>query len=340
MTKDGAPAMLPKMSVVIVGRDGMPSLAGILTCLSQQTIAASLEMIAVLPAQAFSADAMARWAGVFHTVRAVKAAEIDNRGRAAAAGVRVASAPILAFSENHCYPVDDWAEQLCAGYSDDCVGVAPVVLNANPNSELSWASYGGGYAVFAARDVPEDIDEMPLHNTSYRRSAVVSFDNELEDLMEHEGKLQRRLLSAGGRFRLQAAAKTRHINEATWVLVLGLSFFNGWRYGGNRGLPPWKRGVYAALFPLLSINITRETMRRLDKCRDGPRRSVRLLFVVWLQSLAHAAGEVLGYIAGPRHTFSFVDREEFMVLERLGKFGIKDPEIAEFVDLAVPVRQA
>jgi hypothetical protein len=99
-------ATRPRPSVVIVGRDGMASLGPILLCLAGQTIAGEIEMIAVLPQHAAPPDAMAPWADRFHPVRAVSVPAIGNRGRAAAAGVRPAPAPVLAGFVANAVPVN------------------------------------------------------------------------------------------------------------------------------------------------------------------------------------------------------------------------------------------
>ncbi len=114
---------------------------------------------------------------------------------------------------------------------------------------------------------------MPMHNTSYRREYLIPLDNELEDLLGHESNLQRRLSAQGHRFVLERPQEPRHINEATWTLVLGLNYANGRRYGGRRGQEwPWpRRAVYAALFPLLSVNIAREAFRRLRESDSASR---------------------------------------------------------------------
>ena len=276
----------PCLTVVIVGRDGIQSLRPILACLTEQTIADRMEVIAVLPSDRFTDDALAPWATHFQSARAVATGVIGNRGRAAAAGVRAATAPVIAFTENHCFPDPDWAELLCRRHDETgAAGVSPTILNANPESALSWAIYGAGYAVFAAAEPSGDPAELPLHNASYRRDVIVPLHNELEDLLGHEGNLQRRLLAQGHRFVREPAARSRHINEATWKLVLGLNFANGRRYGGRRGQGwSWpRRATYAALFPLLSANIARETLRRLRACEPPPTRSAGLLPAIWLE---------------------------------------------------------
>ena len=112
----------PRLSVVIVGRDGIQSLRPILACLTEQTIADRMEVIAVLPSDRFADDALDPWATHFQSARAVATGVIGNRGRAAAAGVRVATAPVIAFTENHCFPDPDWAERLCLRHDETGAG--------------------------------------------------------------------------------------------------------------------------------------------------------------------------------------------------------------------------
>ena len=51
---------------------------------------------------------------------------------ARAAGVLHARAPLVVFCEDHCYPVDGWAEALVAAHQAPWAAVGPAILNANP----------------------------------------------------------------------------------------------------------------------------------------------------------------------------------------------------------------
>ena len=62
--------------------------------------------------------------------------------RARATGVRAASAPIVFVGETHCFPEPDMCNRLLAGFTDEhCAAVVPAIVNANPKTALSWASY-------------------------------------------------------------------------------------------------------------------------------------------------------------------------------------------------------
>lgn len=65
--------------------------------------------------------------------------------------------------------------------------------------------------------------------------------------------------------------------------------------------------------------------------------TLALVITIWLQSLAHTAGETANYFFGPREEFDFVDLEEFMILERLGGMLLGDSRIAGFVAAALPI---
>lgn len=331
-------AALPVISVVVVGRAGFESLRPLLACLADQTIAGRMEVVAVLPT--LEGDPPPDCVAAFAALRRIAAGPIGNRGAAAAHGVRAATAPIVAFSENHCFPEAGWAEALVAAHDGAVVGVAPAILNANPESVLSWTSYTGGYVMFAEHKPAGEVAEMPLHNASYRREALLPLANELDDLLADERRLMRRLQAGGARFRFHPEARARHVNEATWRLVLGLSYFNGRRYGGRRG-EAWswpKRMGYAMAFPLLSLPLLRESARQVAPLAGRPSlASPAFVGALWLQALAHALGEAVGYLNGPKDVFDFVDDEEFMILERLGGRSPRDPQLAGYLTVASAV---
>ncbi len=329
----------PAISVIVVGRDGFPTLTPILACLAEQTIAAQIEVIATLPELNEGAALPQHVTDAFHSFKSVAVGPIGNRGTAAAHGVRIAHGAVVAFTENHCFPDSDWAEKLLDSYKEDYAGVGPAIVNANPESTLAWTSYAGGYVAFAAHQSGGAVEELPIHNTSYRLQLLAPLSNELEDLLADERRLMRRLREGGGKFLFRPDVKARHINEATWTLVLGLSYFNGRRYGGRRGLQwSWPRRVaYALAFPLLSAPLLWATTRNIALAQGRPPFFPKFLPVLWLQSLAHSLGEAVGYIAGPKDVFDFVDDEEFMILERLGGKFPKDERIARFVAMASPV---
>ena len=92
------------MSVVLVTPDRYDTVRKTVEYLRAQTVADQLEIVIVAPSTAtLNFDAADRTA--FGRVRMVEVGEIKSTGKAIAAGVREASAPVVSFAEEHAYPV-------------------------------------------------------------------------------------------------------------------------------------------------------------------------------------------------------------------------------------------
>src|SRR5262245_18353145 len=98
-----------------------------------------LELVIVAPSEAaLNLDIIDT--ASFHLVRLVEMDEITSTGRAIAAGVRAATAPVVAYAEEHSYPAPDWAEALIKAHRQPWAVVGVAMANANPSNKVSWAS--------------------------------------------------------------------------------------------------------------------------------------------------------------------------------------------------------
>jgi hypothetical protein len=321
----------PALSVVVVTRDTFQTLRPIVAALRCQTVARSIELVVVAPDEMAGAIP-APEASAFHSVQVVGVGPVTNRGRAAAHGVLVARAPIVALSENHCFPAPDWAERTLESHQGAWAGVGPAVVNANPETRLSQALHAMGYGPFPRSGSPHIVSELPLHNSSYRKDVLSSELGELQELLGDERNLQRALRERGLVMCFDPRPVKRHINEATWRLLVGLSYASGRRYGGTRSRdwPVWRRAVYVLAVPLLSLPIARNIWGKLSSAGDV-QKGIRLAGVIWCFALLHAVGEAVSYVRGACKEFPFVEDEEFLIRERLGGHAIRNPEIAALV---------
>ena len=324
---------VPDLSVVVVTRDSFRTLLPIVKSLASQTVADRLELIVVAP-DASAGVVPASESASFHSSKILFVGRISNRGRAAAAGVAEASAPIVALTENHCFPVADWAARLLDAHNGGLVALGPAIVNANPESAISRVMHTAGYGSFPAGGHLEARDELPLHNSSYRTDVLQSFADRLPDLLADERRLQSELRRMGYTLTFDPSIRKRHISEATLGLLLGMAYDGGRRYGGGRArewsLP--RRLTYALLSPTLTIPIAAKLSRRM--AGESLMGSVGL--VSWLWAFIHAMGEGVSYVSGERHVFPFTESEEFLILERLGRRGVTDPEIDSWLQLLNP----
>jgi hypothetical protein len=325
------PADSPLLSVIVVTKDTARTLRPIVAALRTQTIAASIEVIVVAPDERSGvlpeSDRQA-----FHSVRVVAAGPIRSRGRAAACGVLEAAAPIVALTENHCFPARDWAERTLDAHAGSWAGVGPAVVNANPASAISQAMHAFGYGGFPRSGAPGVVEELPLHNSSFRRDVLVTSLEDLQWLLGDERNLHRTLRARGHDLYFDPRPVKHHINESTWWLVSGLSYSSGRRYGGSRSRdwPLWRRAAYVLGTPFLTIPIARNVWSKLSPAGDV-RKGPALALVIWYGALLHAVGESVSYVVGPVEEFPFVEHEEFMIRERLGRHTIADPDVSAFV---------
>lgn len=323
----------PALSVVAVTQDEVRTLRPTVTALARQSIADRIQLVIVAPTPSVRSQELGVAASMLHSIDVVAVGPIRNRGRSAAAGVPKARAPIVALTENHCYPMPDWAEALLQVHSEGpWAAVGPAVINANPESALSIAMHAVGYGSFAPDMPAEDRLELPLHNSSYVTETLLAFGDRLPDLLADERRLQRALIEAGDRLRFDPRPVKRHINEATWELLRGIAYAGGRRYGGYR-CKDWsliRRLAYAAAGPLLVLPIWRTARGKTVRASGSHPSGVSRVLMGW--AAIHAVGEVVSYLVGSSPLeFRYVESDEFMIRERLGGRRLMDQDIAELV---------
>jgi hypothetical protein len=258
-------------------------------------------------------------------VTLVEVPEVKTLAAARAAGVARASAPFVAFSEDHSFPEPTWAAALVAAHERGYAGVAPQMKNGNPASAISWAAmflhFGG---VVEPSNGFETDWPAASHNMSYRRDALLQLGDQLGELMLAELFLLRALRARGHKFWVEPAAATRHVNSSRMAPALRHAWLGGRLYGGLRyGFDAWslpRRIVYAGgsvLIPLLRLRRVIPEMRRT---RNGAHLLPRVLPAMVVILITHAAGEAVGYlfgIGGTRVTYSAMEskRHRFVKLE-------------------------
>lgn len=288
----------PRLSVVFATAGPFATLARTIAHLRRQTVRAAIELVIVAPSRdrlALDRAAVAEFAAV----RVVETEAFRSVGRANAAGVRAAAAPVVALAEDHCFPDADWAERLLAAHDGPWAAVGPGVRNANPGSAVSWADLLIGYGPWLLPAPARDADFLPGHNSSYKRDLLLALGERLEERMEAETLLHWELRAAGHRLRFEPAAAVAHTNFSLWRSWLPAQLHNGRLFAGlrARGRSPGWRALYAAGSPLIPA------VRLLRIWRGLPSKEIRRRAVAALPALAvglavDALGQLLGYAFG------------------------------------------
>jgi hypothetical protein len=313
------------MSIIVVAAGYSECLRWTLDRLRAQTIASELECILVTRSKgglALAADA----ARGLHSLRVVEDGAMDDAGRAKAAGVRVAKAPLVAFVEDHSYPDPGWAEALVKAYASAPVAaVGPVVLNANPNSHASWGCFLVYYGMFMQAQAPEHVRHLPGNQSSYRKEVLLAYGSRLPDMMQAEFTLQAELRAAGMALRQEPAAKVFHLNYSRIGPAVREYYLASRVFAAQRrhGWAAARRLLYVCGSPLLPLIRVKRILAQARAAGLSVGVTAGALAPAMLILCAGAAGESLGYALGPGGAKAALMRFE---REHAGLFTARDLE--------------
>lgn len=291
----------PALSVILVAAGGYDTIRKVVGHLRAQTARERIELVLVAPSRGAIAPIDALVAA-FSAVRVVEVGPIRAKDQAAADGVRAAAAPVVALVEDHAYPAPDWAAAIIEAHRGPWVAVGPALGNANPASTFSWANLLLAYGRWCEPGQGRVVDDVPVHNGSFKRDALLRYGADLGRLLEREGGLTRALAADGGCFYLEAAARIDHVNVSRPAAALALRFHAERAYAATRAREgrwsPARRLAYLAgtpLLPLLRLRYIWPFLRRADQAHH---LLPRLWPALGLLLLAHTAGAASGYAMG------------------------------------------
>lgn len=236
-----------------------------------------------------------------------------------AEGVRAANAPIVAFMQDHAFPVSNWAEALLACYEGPWSGAGFVFANDNPATATSWSNFLLQYGAWA--DPPPDGSPSYIggHMASYRRDVLLAYGDELPRKLETSVAMQWELIKQGHRFAIAPGAVVYHQNHSRFWPSLELRFQTGRLFAANR-VASWslfRRLAYAAATPLIPplrlFRLLRAAVR-VGQARRLPRLTViSTVLLIW-----DAAGQAVGALAGGGDAMAWITgvewhRHRFMV---------------------------
>jgi hypothetical protein len=292
---------IPALSVVLITPDRYERLRPTLQCLSRQTIRNRIELIIVAPAlPRFHPDELEL--SKFWKFRLVEVGTIRSTGEPRAAGALMASAPVVAFGEDHCWPEPEWAEALLEAHRRPYGGVGATLLNGNPDSLSSWASFLLNFGPCVERDASAGADYIPTHNSSFKTDLLRAYGDRLGSALEIEGLLQQELIADGHPLFLQAKARAAHINVSKFSLLVweqywGARFFWGSRVHWQKWSAP-RRCLWALATPALIPLRAARAFKNARRIGLRFHRLAVLCFCLTSGALALAAGAFVGLLFG------------------------------------------
>ncbi|MEM6259211.1 MAG: glycosyltransferase [Planctomycetota bacterium] len=306
----------PALAAILVTPDRPSNMTRTLAALRAQTARDRVQLVLVGPSRDAIAVPPKELAGFADVLQVID--PIERMGSAQAAGVRAATAPLVMFTEDHCYPEPGHVQAMLDLFAEHgCAAVGPTVVNANPASLVSRVQYLIEYGPYGEIGPKGTARQIPGHNATYQRDALLHYDNELDQWLEVETLMHWDMTDRGLVLINDPAPRSRHWNcsrvapllRFAWVFPRVFAAFRARRYGLLERL---KLGL---LWPLIAPIRFRRLLPYAVKLHGIP-TTLAVSPLLFLTLLVSAASEGAGYLAGegnhgPRATDFEFHRDRF-----------------------------
>jgi predicted dehydrogenase len=291
-------AALNRLAVVVVTPDSFGTIRRTVRHLRAQTVCDKIELILVGPTLEGLRHRHADETQGFASVVEIPVGRIENVDKAAAYGVYEARAAVVALVEDHAYPEPEWAEALLAAHKGPWAAVGSVMLNANPESALSWTNLLLAYGSWVEPVDGGETRSVSRHNISFKQAALAAYGRNLEAMLARDGGLLKHMLARGDRFYLEPRARIRHANPSRLSSTVTLRLGGGRISGATRAkLERWsvaRRMLYVVSAPLFPFLRARPLRRKIFSAGLFPRAFPAIVMGLTLDGIGQAIGFLLG----------------------------------------------
>jgi hypothetical protein len=298
--------------VVLPTWDTFDALRTTVQHLVAQTVAGSIELLIVAPSAERAAPDPAALSGL-HSVRVLESGSLHATGPARARAIREASAAVVAFAEDHCFPYPDWAEALIAAHTGPHAAVGPAIFNANPETATSWADLYLGYGRWLGPGRRAEVELLPGHNSSYKRDVLLEYGEELDRLMEAETVLLWDLRRKGHTLLFEPGARVNHTNFSSFPIFLDVQWHLGRVFAATRAAH-WsivRRAAYALAAPAIPFIRLGHTIRAALANGSSKRRLVSILPFLSAALAVDFVAQATGALFGAGRSLAIMSAYEF-----------------------------
>ena len=289
------------MSVVVYMPHHFSWLAPLMRALRAQTSRDRLELVVVVQSRSTFGAGDEVLQGFGRTIL-VESSEADSHVTAKVVGLRAATSPVVVFAEDHCFPEPEWAASLIRAHESDSAAVGPSMKNGNPATAMSRSLFALHWGSWQHPASAADLNVLPPHNTSYKRSVLLEMVEELPDLLVCEQFFQTRIRATGRRLTIEPSAIVRHCNVSKAGPWWRTSYHGGRLYGAYRvrheHLTSSERVFRAATTPLVPVVRMRREISRIMHTGGSPGNLAATIALALGHLIIHAAGEAAGYLTG------------------------------------------
>ena len=217
--------------------------------------------------------------------------------------VQAARGEIVAITEDHCRPEPGWCAAAIAAHRahPEAAAIGGSVENGATGRLIDWASFFIAHGPFLPPVGSREATSIALQaNVTYKRSALAGLPPPPEGEMM-ELHVNSALRARGAVLRVDDSLRVVHDQSLGVRGTAAGHFHNGRSIAGLRiaYVSPWERFWRGAGSPALPLVLTVRSSRAVLALRRHRRTLARALPAMLLLASCHAAGELVGSLAGP-----------------------------------------
>ncbi|HUP55091.1 MAG TPA: hypothetical protein VM408_06255 [Methylomirabilota bacterium] len=214
---------------------------------------------------------------------------------------RVATAPIIGVTEDHCFLPEDWARRNLEAHAmhPEAAAIGGSVVNGATESTMDWASFLIVQSLVAA-PIPSGPTARIAGavSVSYKRAALTGLD-EHAGMGAMDGLHQRELAASGAALIADDGIRVVHDQSLGFGGTVAIHFHAGRTFAGfRRQQMDAGQAVRILATPLVPLARFVRTAR-LVSAKGYGRELLRATPAMWLLLVTQTAGQVIGYVAGP-----------------------------------------
>jgi hypothetical protein len=216
-------------------------------------------------------------------------------------GYRMAKAPVVAISEDHCRVAPDWAAKMLAAHArhPSAAAVGGSVENGATGCAIDWASFLVVQSSLMTPIQSGVTDRIAgAVNVSYKRDSIEGID-EFDGLGTMDIIHQRRLRSAGRILIADNSIRVVHDQSLGWARTIRLHYHAGRTFAGFIRRRMDGQGLMRMLGVLVVPYLRFARAMRVGSDKGYGSILVRTWpIILWLY-LVQAAGQIVGFAFGP-----------------------------------------
>jgi hypothetical protein len=171
------------------------------------------------------------------------------------------------------------------------------MINANPRTSVSSADFLFGYGPWVEPSRCGERQDLPGHNSSYKRKILLGYGPRLEEMLEAEMVMQWDMRSRGLRFFQPESVRTHHTNISLFSPYAETCFYVGRQFGAARARH-WnftRRAIFFLASPLIPAVRFAKLLREAKTSPVCRREIVHGLMPLLAGLLLDGLGQMIGY---------------------------------------------